>query len=262
MDGVADTTASRRQGLGAGLLILLLCLLPAVLGLRLMMEARGMADFHDEARAAEIMARTPPPPGMPSVEATRAWKEEMRALRTDKWPTYDRGRALVTLSLCLAGCWAAFRLWNPTGLRQVRGPATRARHLALLALAWLWVGVAFALHELEALDRFQNPVWADTPAPAMVMGFLLMLLTLPVPLLAAWLCLRRAALPAHLLIWRADRPWRSWLWSVAAGTGLLLMLAAIIDGVVNGDLMLPSFFTLAYLILSLRAALLAPKPGP
>lgn len=251
-----------------GGILLLASLLPALIGAGLIDRASALPPFNDEARAEELMNADLDVPGDGRLDAGLAdkasedWFRAMGEVRTAKWEIHDLGRGLLTLSACLLATWATARLWDARNLASARTPRSRGALLGLLSAAWLWPVLAVPLRIIEEQDRFYYPVWADSIGIPIFGNALFFLVTLPMALVLAWVLIRRATLPARLWAWRPGHPIRTTAGLLAASAALyeigLVGWSAVAEG---HHLLLPSVLALAYVVLSVRAAIALPGTG-
>lgn len=251
----------RRLGLIAGFSVIALCLLMAGAGLRLLVQAAEMPAYHDPVKASKLRNASSPLSFDADLKTGSArWHKEMEALRTSKWPLYDRGRGLVTLSLCVLMAIAWFRLWDMRNLPKISTPRSSTSILLILGGIWLALIPAGVADFSEQLDREYFPSWGDTIAIPIGSGIILVLGSLPIILLLAWfLPLRRARLPANLWIWDRAHPRWSAVWTVLYGLLAALILASAIDSIRGHFLYIPPTLIGVYVALSLRAAHLSLK---
>jgi hypothetical protein len=222
--------------------------------------AETIPAYTDPAEAAR--PRSIWPDDTEDTAKRKAWFEKMEAVRTDKWKVYDRGRTLIVLSMSVTGVVLGLRFWREDAFKNLATPSRRglillggATYLSFVPATWL------ALRD-EAVREYL-PWWGDTISiPGFTVAFFA-LLTLPVLLLVLWLCVRRARLPSRLWALDAARPVTSTVASLIFG-GVALALAISLIGEVRygAPYYLFSLFCLIYVVLSLRAALLAPRAAP
>lgn len=200
----------RRAGLGGGTMtlptfmrrarvLLAVCLVLGLAGLGLLRLAALTPEFTDPGRAAALRVVDAPTWNSDELAAfTTRWHDEMRRLRTAKWPLHDGGLTLIALAATILGSAIVLRAPTFGALRRVRTPRSRAGLLALAAgvlvapfpMATLWFS--------QVLDRAYYPPWSDSIGIPLAALMLLMIVTGPLAWLALWRMTRGSRPPARL----------------------------------------------------------------
>lgn len=233
-------------------------------GLRLMRIAEAMPAYTDAGAAYEL--RSASPGYFHDVVGRKAfardWFAKMHALRTDKWEVYDRGRTMIVLALCVVGAVLLFRLWRDHAIANMETPS-RPVLILLGAATYCSVLPPYWLYLLDQQDREYLPWWGDSIGLPGFALLLLVLLTLPILFLVLWLCTRRAELPAQLWDFDAPRPITSIVANLIFGGAVLALAWPLLAEAWYGS---PYFIVwnlcMIYLLLCLRAALVAPRQRP
>lgn len=189
------------------------------------------------------------------------WYDDVDALRTARNPLMDGGSALMLIAaslmiLVLAAVWR-----GATRLTEVGTPRYRATFFFAGSLATLWFHAGLAYSFVIDLDRDAFPVCADSiiiPIYGLAIGCAVLLPILLVVGLAISLLFGR--LPVSLAIWDRGRPIRTWIWTVLAALACIGLVLLIFFSFLTAQfLIIPSCLVGVYLVLSTRAAVLAPR---
>jgi hypothetical protein len=198
------------------------------------------------------------------------------------WKLYDQGRTLIVLSVCIIGAMLALRLWRERALqtpsRGILILLGLAAYLSLVPATWflLW----------DELNR-GNPPWWGTPistpevaAPSAEVAVLrwgsslitlpgvaltaYALMTLPLVYFLLWLSTWRAKLPSSFWAFNRARSVTSTVVTLVFGGAAVALIVLLIHDVWrygSSHYILPVLCSI-YVLLCMRAALLAPRLAP
>jgi hypothetical protein len=234
-----------------------------ILGVLALGWASQLSAYTDPDAAVELLRREPPV-GLYRDSAqldayTRDWFTKLDALRTEKYPLFGRGAALILLGLCALAAAVAADAKRVQTLASLSSPSNRWLLIGLGVLG-TWIVFAGAFVDVfQAIYTHHVPPWADSPGipiAALVAGSRFWT---PVVLIVGLLLMFRARLPVRLLSWDQSRPVLSIVTSVVFLPLLALALAAAALCLVYGDgwLELPGYILWAYVIASTRSAVLS-----
>lgn len=241
-------------------ILLLLCLALLIGGSELLYQSTAMPEWTDENKAMSVMTWDPPQqmsgPGFDAYY--RRWADELKAVRTEKWPYHDAGAAFVAFAVSLAAALFLLRINTDTDIKRLLTPKHRWAVWAIGALAWLGYMASAILALLEGFDRSEFPNWGDSlivPVTGIVVitvvGWILYSLV-------AWFVLRRAELPVNLWIWRKDLPVHNSIATGAAAVSILIALELMRETYLYGHwLAVPALFLWVYTALAFRAAFIS-----
>lgn len=237
--------------------LLIACLGLLIAGAELIHQSWQMPEWTDESKVDDVQSWPVPDvsSGPAYREYNRRWAAEMDALRTEKWPTYDAGAALVALGASLAIGIFLLRIRTMSDIVKLTTPRKGWMIYLLAMLAWFayWVSALAAL--FEGFDRYEFPYWADSLLAPMIAFAAFTVLGWLVLSLAAWLVLRHPHLPASLWIWRKDLPMHTGLYTVGAGFFILFALEILRETYFYGHwAAVPAMLLWIYVALAFRAA--------
>lgn len=187
------------------------------------------------------------------------WYAAREAFRTARWLFVDGGRSLLLAALTLGGLRLyAFRDWT-----KPRTPGSKAGFFVLgsVAVAGFFYGLV-RMFEIEQRREMFAPC-ADTILIPIVGAMTLAIVVYPILLLVGLVVSRGfGPLPASLLAWRADRPRRSWAWTIVTGFAMLPLFAGLAVSIASSNfLVVPSCIIGVYLLAATRGALLSASVG-
>lgn len=236
---------------------LLLCLLP--LGAALYVYGASLPPYVDAAAAGGLVMA----PNVDHGCATDGWYEAMDAVRTWRYPLMNGGAALILFASSVLSVLFFARSPNSWSFSGVVTPSRPAWYFVLgvpTGLAFIWgLSHAFVLE----LQRQYYPWCADSviiPIVGVWVGGIIVLMVCAA--VAAILIPFFGRLPVPLTQWDAARPRASWLWTLATAVAAVVIIGTIVSSAPEADfLVIPSCVVGLYLVLSTRAALLAPRDG-
>jgi hypothetical protein len=237
--------------------LLIVCLGLLVAGAELVHQSADMPQWIDETQAENVQSW--PVPDITSGPAYRAynkhWAAAMDALRTNKWPTYDAGAAMMALGASLAIGLYLLGIRNGADVAALTTPR-RGWMVYLLAMAaWFgyWGSALAAVY--QGFDRYEFPYWADSLLIPMVKFAIAAVIGWLVLSVVAWIVLRHPHLPASLWIWRKDFPMHTGLYTVGAATFILFALEVLRETYFFGHwAAIPAMLLWIYTALAFRAA--------
>ena len=239
------------------LVLFLAALALAIAGMELLHQSQGMAEWTNSDKAMAIQTWDPPD-GLqgPAFDAYYArCAKAMNSVRTEKWPYYDAGAALIALAACLAGGLLLLRINTIDDVKALTTPRRAWTFYALGLVGWFvyWVSAVLAL--LEGFNRFEFPPWADTLViPIIVIACFAAIGSVAIAA-AAFFILRQAPLPTPLWIWRNDMPAHDWFFTIGAVVSILIALEVVRETYRYGHwLAIPAMALWIYATLATRAA--------
>lgn len=189
------------------------------------------------------------------------WHENVNALRTARNPLLNGGGALMLTAATVLLLLGAAASRGATTLGEIGTPRSLATFFGAGILSTVWFLFALAYSFVIDFHRGAFPWCADSIAIPIFGLEIAGAFLLPVLVMAGLVVSRFfGSLPERLGIWDADRPVRSWIWTILTGlavSGLALIIAA---SFLSAEfLVIPSCLVGLYLVLSTRAAVLAPR---
>ncbi|HEX2726437.1 MAG TPA: hypothetical protein VHN20_11505, partial [Beijerinckiaceae bacterium] len=160
---------------------------------------------------------------------------------------------------CVIGAILAFRPWKEGAFAKLAAPSRRALML-LAAITYVSFVPTLGAALSDDVDRGELPWWGDSIGLPLFSFAFVILVTLPMLLAVVWFGIRRAQLPASLWGFDRARPIASLAATLILG-GLALGIAYTIarEVIVGSPYAIPPLLCSAYVVLCVRAALLAPR---
>lgn len=235
----------------------------AMAGIALIAVSVFIPVFSDLDAATLLLSAEPPTDQESHAAFARDWHAQMDALRTWKYPLFDAGMSLLTVTALVFGTLRLSKATTLQGLAPRMTTPTRLWHFfALGGLAWGLAAISYVDLIFRDISRFDAPPWADSPMAA-ALGLGSFVVALPFFALVGLAAIARAPLPIGLWYWSRKAPLASWFWTLSLGGCACLTTLLFLSACATGaPYLIGSAYLGTYLLLAARAAAIARHSAP